>query len=172
MWSESLTAAALGGIIALTAGWLAAWLPLRERRTERKLEALNRRRDFERENLQTLFDVLPSVMRDATLVHFADAESAKRTGIYAGHMLPQDLTPNELEHGRRLARHISLILDDELRAQAEKFHGRLHASSLPGSRTLTQGESDFARLVGEYESLNETLAKRIRLLWDQVAVEN
>lgn len=168
MWWEPLAATALGAISALAGGWLAAWLPLRERRAERRSEALARKHTFERENLQALFDLLPKVMRDAALVHGADVAAAKKTGVYAGHLLPVGLTPDELEHGRQFARHAALILDDELRAQAEAFRRVLTSQLAPKPRTLAEGESDHLSLVRDYDALSASLATHLRMLWNGV----
>lgn len=168
MWWESLAATALGAVIALAGGWLAAWLPLRERRAERRSDALARRHAFERENLQALVTLLPKVMRDAALVHYADVDAAKKTGVYAGHLLPEGLTPDELEHGRQFARDIALILDDELRAQAEAFRTVLNRKLTPKPRTVAEGELDFLSLARDYDVLSASLAKRLRLLWSEV----
>lgn len=168
MWWEPLAATALGAIIALAGGGLAAWLPLRERRAERRSEAVARRQNFERKTIEILVDLLPKVMRDATLVHGADADAARKTGVYAGHLLPSGLTPNELEHARQFARHTAFILDDELRAEAEAFQNVLNGHGAPEHRTLAEGESDFLSLVRHYDALSASLAARLRTLWNLV----
>lgn len=168
MWWVTLASTLLGASIALAGGWLTTWLPLRERRAERRAEALSRRGAFERETLQELLALLPRVMRDAALVHFADVDAAKREGVYAGHLLPEGLTPDNLEHGRQFTRHSALLLDDDLRTQANAFWMALNGQSAPGPRSLAEGEAAFSSLMRQYDILNEHLAARLRALWRDV----
>lgn len=86
------------------------------------------------------------MMRDAALIHAADVEAAKKTGVCAGLLLPEGLTPGELERGQEFAHRTELVRDDALRAAFQSFRCRMSSQAL-GPRDLASGESAFCELI-------------------------
>ena len=164
MWWQQLLGIALGGGLTLVGVWVTARLNLKERRLERRLQFHEQRRAFQRENLMALGKAMTQVMRDAALVHFADVDAAKTTGIYAGHLLPKGLTPEKLDNGQEFARRAALVLDDDLRNGVQAYDRNMRHLSL-GKRTLAEGEAGSLALVDEHMTVSADLSNALRDLW-------
>lgn len=164
MW-ETLVAVLIGGAMSLTGVWLTSHLSIRERRKERLAVADAERRAFARATLTDLNVALTKTMRDTVVVHFADSDAARDTGVYAGHLLPEDLERGHLERAHQLAHLISLVLDDDLREKVSTLQARMGRQSRPGPRTQQEADTEFAALADEYENVQRDIGTAIRKLW-------
>nr|WP_139280279.1 hypothetical protein [Tessaracoccus bendigoensis] len=73
----------IGGAMSLTGVWLTNHLSIRERRKERLAVADAERCAFARSTLTDLNIAITNTMRDTAVVHFADSDAARETGVYA-----------------------------------------------------------------------------------------
>lgn len=164
MW-QALLGALIGGTMSLIGVWLSNHLNIKERREERQGIAQEQRRAFQRTTLIDLNKALTKTMRDTAVVHLADADAAKKTGIYAGHRLPEGTEDGHLERGQDLLHLTNLVLDDDLRTKVHELRRQMHAIGL-GPRTLSQGEHEFLLLMNHFESVQGEVSRSIRELWD------
>lgn len=125
-------------VIALVLGGLLTYLTearrdSRQRRLTREQSAAERertlrdRRDtFELEMLIKLSEAMLSFGRAAGRVHHADMMTAKTSGVYGSHQLPEDVSNEMHVAGREVLGLMHFVLDDQVREAVAHAHSSMN----------------------------------------------
>ena len=176
LWTAVLTAvAALGGVAITT--WADAFKERRRiahdlavRQAERTTAATDRRRTFEIENLQAAYDGLWLLGREMTKTHLADREAAKTEAGYGGTLLPAGVE-GDIALTSQAAKAIRLILDDRVRALAQRAQSSINEVSMLGVKAKifgrgpvgeAEGDAAVAEASGHLDEAMTAIADRLR----------
>lgn len=104
-------------------------------------------------------------MRDTTGAHLANLNTAKEKGSYGGYLLPVGTDDGHPERAQELAHLTNLVLDDDLREEVRLLRSEMHTIGLGAPRSIEEGESEYLRLIDQYESVQIDATEAIRSRW-------
>jgi hypothetical protein len=146
----------------------AAALSRTERAATRLERAREQRENFERENLDAMFNAISRLGRATAVHHLADIDAANATGRpYAGSVLSDKAMDEELRLATVEAGRLTvLVLDDHLRAQVDEAVASTQALGMTQS-TIADANLAFQQVTTELRGAQRAIAQRLRELYKE-----
>ena len=154
----ALAGAIIGYALRIAEGWL------QERRAAgRDREA--RRREFQRDTLIELQDVMADVVRAVGAAHHEDSTAFKKTGKWGETLLSKEVDDLDFQSRRRMGILRERVLDDELRQAVDELSAAAVATTVPIPRSEDDAVDKLLALAEVQERANRRLGVILRALY-------
>jgi hypothetical protein len=163
-WLATTVSVLAGGALTIVSSWMSdgrSTKQERERRQEDRRDRLaDRRNEFQRETLLSLQGVAQKLMRNAAACFHQDRMSYKKSGTWQRHLLPDDLSDNQLLLMTETMLLASRIRDEGTRNSADQLRSLVAEI---GESENERGAASKMKAMGELQVvLIQRIGKLVR----------
>ncbi|MFC1410495.1 hypothetical protein ACEZCY_14645 [Streptacidiphilus sp. N1-12] len=135
------------------------------RKADRERTILDRREAFELDNLGRLGEALSDLARAAGRAHYEDVANARTVGAYGVAQMGGTISEDRLLANRAVHRLAGLVLNDDLRASAERARDALNIPSGMRNVPVAHAETALTQAALAVSTAQTAIAARIRYIY-------